>query len=213
MNQVKLNIDTKVKQVVIGLKRAIGPRTSNRSRLIWDPGRGVGARKVPLKGVVIDTLVPVIQWTGFIGQNDTSLFWDSLNNTGYLFLPYISMNHFKGKLALHCSKLTYAKSPVVHAQISNILALLQKIENKCSVTSKQVIVEDVKNPSPVDNVERHLNIFINDHPSHVDNMFNEMPTKVFTKEVEGTSSASSLVAALLPVTTKRKNFRSTRCKQ
>ncbi|KAH0709632.1 hypothetical protein KY284_011059 [Solanum tuberosum] len=38
MNQVKPNMDTKVKQVVIGLRRAIGPRTSNRSRLIWDPG-------------------------------------------------------------------------------------------------------------------------------------------------------------------------------
>ncbi|KAH0773914.1 hypothetical protein KY290_011051 [Solanum tuberosum] len=97
-------------------------------------------------------------------------------------------------------------------------------------SSKQVIVEDVsisattvfsgeiasplvkENPSPVDNDERHLNIFINDLPSHVDNMFDEMSTKVFTKEVEGTSSASSLVAGLVPVTMKRKNFRSTRCK-
>ncbi|WMV20075.1 hypothetical protein MTR67_013460 [Solanum verrucosum] len=38
MNQVQPNIDTNVIQVVIGLTRAIGPRTSNRARLIWDPG-------------------------------------------------------------------------------------------------------------------------------------------------------------------------------
>ncbi|KAH0773915.1 hypothetical protein KY290_011052 [Solanum tuberosum] len=56
MNQVKPNMDTKVKQVVIGLTRTIGLRTSKMSRLIWDPGRVVGARKVPLKGVVVSDL-------------------------------------------------------------------------------------------------------------------------------------------------------------
>ncbi|KAH0704899.1 hypothetical protein KY290_009585 [Solanum tuberosum] len=38
MNQVQPNVDTNVIQVVIGPTRAIGPRTSNRSKLIWDPG-------------------------------------------------------------------------------------------------------------------------------------------------------------------------------
>ncbi|KAH0738260.1 hypothetical protein KY290_036965 [Solanum tuberosum] len=38
MNQVQPNVDTNVIQVVIGLTRVIGPRTSNRARLIWDPG-------------------------------------------------------------------------------------------------------------------------------------------------------------------------------
>ncbi|WMV52474.1 hypothetical protein MTR67_045859 [Solanum verrucosum] len=37
MNQVQPNVATNVIQVVIGLTRAIGPRTSNRARLIWDP--------------------------------------------------------------------------------------------------------------------------------------------------------------------------------
>uniref|UniRef100_M1C463 Diacylglycerol kinase variant B n=1 Tax=Solanum tuberosum TaxID=4113 RepID=M1C463_SOLTU len=38
MNRVQPNVDTNVIQVVIGLTRAIGPRTSNRARLIWNPG-------------------------------------------------------------------------------------------------------------------------------------------------------------------------------
>ncbi|KAH0689316.1 hypothetical protein KY289_016674 [Solanum tuberosum] len=38
MNQVQPNVDTNVIQVVIGLTRVIGLRTSNRARLIWDPG-------------------------------------------------------------------------------------------------------------------------------------------------------------------------------
>uniref|UniRef100_A0A0V0HEC8 Putative ovule protein n=1 Tax=Solanum chacoense TaxID=4108 RepID=A0A0V0HEC8_SOLCH len=38
MNQVQPNIDIKVTQVVIGLTRAIGPKASNRSSFIWDPG-------------------------------------------------------------------------------------------------------------------------------------------------------------------------------
>ncbi|KAH0682972.1 hypothetical protein KY290_021564 [Solanum tuberosum] len=94
-------------------------------------------------------MATLIQRTGFLGQNDTSIFWASSKNTGCLFLPYISMvrpssgsTHFKEKLALRFPKRTYAKSPVVDAQISNILALLQKIENKYSVTSKKVLVED-----------------------------------------------------------------------
>ena len=63
---------------------------------------------------------------------------------------------------------------MVYAQTFNILALLQKIENKCSVTSKHVILENVgiststvfsgeiasplvkENSSPVDNVEEIL---------------------------------------------------------
>uniref|UniRef100_A0A0V0GWA9 Putative ovule protein n=1 Tax=Solanum chacoense TaxID=4108 RepID=A0A0V0GWA9_SOLCH len=38
MNRVQPNVDINVIQVVIGLTRAIGPRTRNRVRLIWDPG-------------------------------------------------------------------------------------------------------------------------------------------------------------------------------
>ncbi|WMV51276.1 hypothetical protein MTR67_044661 [Solanum verrucosum] len=38
MNQAQPNVDTRVMKVVIGLTRAIGQRTSNRARLIWDPG-------------------------------------------------------------------------------------------------------------------------------------------------------------------------------
>ncbi|KAH0749414.1 hypothetical protein KY290_028646 [Solanum tuberosum] len=159
-------------------------------------------------------MATLIQRTGFLGQNDTSIFWASPKNTGCLFLPYISMNHFKEKLALRFSKRTYAKSPVV-AQISNLLALLQKIENKYSVTSKQVLVEDAgistatvlsreislaeENSSCVDNVKSHLELFgtsIVEHSSHVDNMFDEMSTRVFTKDIQETFSPSSFVADL-----------------
>ncbi|KAG5617596.1 hypothetical protein H5410_017420 [Solanum commersonii] len=93
-------------------------------------------------------------------------------------------------------------------------ALLQKIENKYSFTSKQVIVEDVsisvatifsgeissplveEHSSHVDNVEGLLNTFINDLSGHVDNMLDEMSIGVFTKKREETSSASSCVADL-----------------
>ncbi|KAH0754376.1 hypothetical protein KY290_024646 [Solanum tuberosum] len=128
---------------------------------------------------------------------------------------FFDWTHFKEKLSLRFPKRTYAKSPVVDAQLSNILALLQKIENKYSVTSKQVLVEDVEisaaivlsreislaeeNSSCVDNVESHLELFgtsIVEHSSHVDNMFDEMSTGVFTKEIQETSSASSFVADL-----------------
>ncbi|KAH0648401.1 hypothetical protein KY285_033649 [Solanum tuberosum] len=128
---------------------------------------------------------------------------------------FFDWTHFKEKLALRFPKRTYAKSPVVDAQISNILALLQKIENKYSVTSKQVLVENAgisaatvlsreislaeENSSCVDNVESHLELFgtsIVEHSSHVDNMFDEMSTGVFTKEIQETSSASSFVADL-----------------
>ncbi|XP_027774112.1 uncharacterized protein LOC107024761 [Solanum pennellii] len=50
MNQVQPNVDTKITPVVIGLTRAIGPRTSNRVRLIWNTGRVVDVRMVPSKG-------------------------------------------------------------------------------------------------------------------------------------------------------------------
>ncbi|KAG5603413.1 hypothetical protein H5410_034783 [Solanum commersonii] len=36
-------------------------------------------------------MATLIQRTGFLGQNDTSIFWASPKNTGCLFLPYISM--------------------------------------------------------------------------------------------------------------------------
>ncbi|KAH0713005.1 hypothetical protein KY289_008964 [Solanum tuberosum] len=118
---------------------------------------------------------------------------------------FFDWNHFKEKLALRFPKRTYAKSSVADAQISNILALLQKIETKWSMPSKQVIVEDVsicaatvfhkeissplviENSSPVDN---------EDHPNTVDNMFDKMSTRVFTKEVEGTFSTSRFEADL-----------------
>ncbi|WMV34661.1 hypothetical protein MTR67_028046 [Solanum verrucosum] len=56
MNQVQPNMNTKVTQVVIGLERVIGPRTSNRARLIWDPGRVVDVRMVPSKGAAVTDL-------------------------------------------------------------------------------------------------------------------------------------------------------------
>ncbi|KAF3661743.1 hypothetical protein FXO38_11534, partial [Capsicum annuum] len=52
---------------------------------------------------------------------------------------------------------------------------------------------------PGDTVEGHralLDTFIDEHSGHVDNMFNEMSTGVFTEEVEETSSASILVGNL-----------------
>ncbi|KAH0749183.1 hypothetical protein KY290_028415 [Solanum tuberosum] len=56
MNQVQHNMNSKVTQVVIGLERAIGPRTSNRARLIWDLGRVVDVRMVPSKGAAVTDL-------------------------------------------------------------------------------------------------------------------------------------------------------------
>ncbi|KAH0700929.1 hypothetical protein KY284_015144 [Solanum tuberosum] len=143
MNQVQLNVDTKVTQVVIGLIRAIG-----RERAL-----GLG---------------------------------------------------------------TYTKSSGVDAQITSILTLLQKIEDKYLFTSQQVVVEDTRistatffseetasplteeNSSHVDNIEGHpkFDTFIHDHSGHVDYMFDEMSNGVFTKEVEETSFASSFVADL-----------------
>ncbi|KAH0696243.1 hypothetical protein KY290_013598 [Solanum tuberosum] len=90
-----------------------------------------------------------------------------------------------------------------------ILALLQKLEDKCSFISPQLLVEDAgisaatvvsreissplaeENSNCVDNVESHPELFgtfIVEHSSHVDNLFDKMPTRVFTKEVKETSS-------------------------
>jgi len=122
---------------------------------------------------------------------------------------FFDWNHFKKKLALRFWKQTDAKSFVVDTQITRILALLQKLEDKCSFISPQVLVEDAgisaatvvsreissplaeENSNCVDNVESHPELFgtfIVEHSSHVDNLFDEMPTRVFTKEVQETSS-------------------------
>ncbi|KAG5601532.1 hypothetical protein H5410_032902 [Solanum commersonii] len=179
-------MNTKVTQVVIGLERVIGPRTSNRARLIWDSGRVVDVRMVQSKGAAA-----------------------SLRNTGCLFLPSILMK----KLSLRFWKPTDAKCPVVDVQITRILALLQKIEDKYSFVSVQYLVEDAgisvatilnneiasplaeENSSRVDNVESHPELFgisIVEHSSLGDNL----STRVFTKEVQETSSASRFVADL-----------------
>ncbi|KAF3625257.1 hypothetical protein FXO38_14938 [Capsicum annuum] len=120
--------------------------------------------------------------------------------------------HFKEKLALHFQKQTY-----LDAQITSFLTLLQKIEEKYSCLSHQIIVADARisattvcsgeiasplaeaNSSPVDNVEGHrgiLDTFINEHSGHVDNMFDEMSTGVFTEEVWENSPASIFLGDL-----------------
>ncbi|KAG5625220.1 hypothetical protein H5410_010438, partial [Solanum commersonii] len=111
--------------------------------------------------------------------------------------------------ALRFWKRTDAKSFVVDTQITRILALLEKLEDKCSFISPQVLIEDAgisaatvvsreissplveENSNCVDNVKSHPELsgtFIVEHSSHVDNLFDEMPTRVFTKEVQETSS-------------------------
>ncbi|KAG5579343.1 hypothetical protein H5410_049970 [Solanum commersonii] len=55
---------------------------------------------------------------------------------------FFDWNHFKKKLALRFWKQTDAKSFVADTQITRILALLQKLEDKCSFISPQVLVED-----------------------------------------------------------------------
>ncbi|KAH0754155.1 hypothetical protein KY290_024425 [Solanum tuberosum] len=124
---------------------------------------------------------------------------------------FFDWNHFKKKLALRFWKRPDAKSLEVDAQLTRILALLRKLEDKCS---PRVLVEDdgisaatvlsreispplaEENSSCVDNVESHPELFgtsIVEHSSHVDNLFDEMSTGVFTKEVQETSSASRFV--------------------
>ncbi|KAH0678157.1 hypothetical protein KY284_019242 [Solanum tuberosum] len=130
---------------------------------------------------------------------------------------FFDWNHFKEKLALRFQKGTYTESSRVDAQITSILALLQKIEDKYSFTSQQVVVEDTgictptvfsgemaspsteENSNPVDYIEGHpalLDTFIHDHSGHVDYVFDEMSNGVFTKEVAETSPASIVVADL-----------------
>ncbi|KAH0658833.1 hypothetical protein KY285_027378 [Solanum tuberosum] len=126
---------------------------------------------------------------------------------------FFDWNHFKKKLSLRFWKPTDAKCPVVDVQITRILALLQKIEDKYSFISVQYLVEDARisaatvlnneiasplaeeNSSRVDNVESHPELFgisIVEHSSLGDNL----STRVFTKEVQETSSASRFVADL-----------------
>ncbi|KAH0642729.1 hypothetical protein KY289_033703 [Solanum tuberosum] len=130
---------------------------------------------------------------------------------------FFDWNHFKEKLALRFQKGTYTESSGVDAQITSILALLQKIEDKYAFTSQQVVVEDTgictptvfsgetaspsteENSSPVDYIEGHpelLDTSIPDHSGHVDYVFDEMSNGVFTNEVAETSPASIVVADL-----------------
>ncbi|PHU29533.1 hypothetical protein BC332_01626 [Capsicum chinense] len=143
-------------------------------------------------------MAPIIQRIGFLGQSGTSLSWASRRNTSYLFLPTIWMTY-------------------VDAQITSVLTLLQKIEEKYSCLSHQIIVAYAQisattvcsgeivsplaeaNSSPVDNVEGHwgiLDTFIDEHSGHVDNMFDEMSTGVFTEEVGENSPASIFLGDL-----------------
>ncbi|KAF3656773.1 hypothetical protein FXO38_13984 [Capsicum annuum] len=161
----------------------------------------------------------IITLTGFLGQSNTSLSWASRRNLGYLFLPTISMErpssgsvgclaitnffdwkHFKEKLALDFRKQTYAVSSggCANYQYSSF-ATEDRGEIFISVSAGIASRLAEANSSPVDNVEVHLDLletFINEHSSHVDNMFDEMSTGVFTEEVEETSSASILVGDL-----------------
>ncbi|KAG5609229.1 hypothetical protein H5410_020510 [Solanum commersonii] len=50
---------------------------------------------------------------------------------------FFDWNHFKEKLALRFRTQTYARSRVVDAHITSILALLKKMEDKCSSISQQ----------------------------------------------------------------------------
>ncbi|KAH0708855.1 hypothetical protein KY290_010369 [Solanum tuberosum] len=130
---------------------------------------------------------------------------------------FFDWNHFKEKLALRFQKGTYTESSGVDAQITSILALLQKIEDKYAFTSQQVVVENTgictptvfsgetaspsteENSSPVDYIEGHpelLDTSIPDHLGHVDYVFDEMSNGVFTNEVAETSPASIVVADL-----------------
>ncbi|KAH0670660.1 hypothetical protein KY290_026048 [Solanum tuberosum] len=130
---------------------------------------------------------------------------------------FFDWNHFKEKLALRFQKGTYTESSGVDAQITSILALLQKIEDKYAFTSQQVVVENTgictptvfsgemasplieENSSPVDYIEGHpelLDTSIPDHSGHVDYVFDEMSNGVFTNEVAETSPASIVVADL-----------------
>ncbi|KAM3237563.1 hypothetical protein P3L10_012592 [Capsicum annuum] len=105
--------------------------------------------------------------------------------------------HFSEKLALHFQKWTYTKSPLVDAQITSFLALLQKIEEKYSFSDCFSFSRSSLNP--VDNVEGPREIpdtFIDEHSSHVDNMFDEISTGVFTKEGKKTSSDAILLGDL-----------------
>ncbi|WMV14361.1 hypothetical protein MTR67_007746, partial [Solanum verrucosum] len=210
MNQVQPNVDTKVTQVVIELIRAIG-----RERAIGLAGNSEdwiyrAERYFTILGFSEEYWLPLpslylngeaLEWFRWLFHNNQFFYW----------------NHFKEKIALCFQKGTYTKSYGVDAQITSILALLQKIEDKYSFTSQQVVVEDTRistatvfsgettspsteeNSSPVDNIEGHpklFDTFIHDHSGHVDYMFDEMSNGVFTKEVEEISSASSFVADL-----------------
>ncbi|KAH0720882.1 hypothetical protein KY284_005912 [Solanum tuberosum] len=97
---------------------------------------------------------------------------------------FFDWNHFKKKLALRFWKRTDAKSFVVLVENAGISA--------ATVVSREIsspLAEE--NSNCVDNVESHPELFgtfIVEHSSHVDNLFDEMPTRVFTKEVQETSS-------------------------
>ncbi|KAH0696184.1 hypothetical protein KY290_015824 [Solanum tuberosum] len=209
MNQVQPNVDTKVTQVVIGLIRAIGRERAlglagNPEDWIYRAERyftflGFSEEYwLPLPSLYLDG--EALEWFRWLFHNNQFFYW----------------NHFKEKIALCFQKGTYTKSSGVDAQITSILALLQKIEDKYSFTPQQVVVEDTRistatvfsgetaspsteeNSSHVDNIEGHpkFDTFIHDHSGHVDYMLDEMSNGVFTKEVEETSSASSFVANL-----------------
>ncbi|KAG5628969.1 hypothetical protein H5410_000686 [Solanum commersonii] len=80
--------------------------------------------------------------------------------------------------------------------VSTLLRLMKEGED-AGISDATVVSREISSPlaeensNCVDNVESHPELFgtfIVEHSSHVDNLFDEMPTRVFTKEVQETSS-------------------------
>ncbi|KAH0681939.1 hypothetical protein KY289_019691 [Solanum tuberosum] len=229
MNQVRPNMNTKVTQVVLGREKAIG---EDFGLLHWCFHLRTLTEVVVLDRFSGDAdpedwIYRAVRYFTFIGFSEEhwlplpSFYLDgeALEWFHWMFHneQFFDWNHFKKKLSLRFWKPTDAKCPVVDAQISRILALLQKIEDKYSFISAQYLVEDAgisaatvlnseiasplaeENSSRVDNVESHPELFgtsIVEHSSLGDNLFDEKSTRVFTKEVQETSSASRFVADL-----------------
>ncbi|PHU07935.1 hypothetical protein BC332_24424 [Capsicum chinense] len=103
---------------------------------------------------------PIIQRTGFLGQSNTSLTWASQRNTGYLFLPTISM-----KLQDNLDKIYISTSSTPNYMgLSPTIIQEVPVEDATTASATTMVSKEIayslgyENSSIVNNFEVHLEV-------------------------------------------------------
>ncbi|KAG5606695.1 hypothetical protein H5410_028187 [Solanum commersonii] len=152
MNQVQSDVDTRVTKVVIGLTRAIGPRTSNKTRLIWDSGwewEWFHQKGGNPTGWIVRA-EQYFTYLGFFEKEWLPITHFYLDGAAYDWFQWLYRNnqffdwkHFTDKLALHFVNDFNEINDIVNA-----LDLMQKLDDNFSYI-----------PCKLDNVQHALSTY------------------------------------------------------